>query len=78
MKLFGYAETDLPPEEITPSSLAEVTLCASPTELREMANFLSQCAAEMERMGDGYDHVHLSDQLKQFRNSPQFVVCRNE
>ncbi len=43
-----------------------------------MANFLSQCAAEMERMGDGYDHVHLSDQLKQFRNSPQFVVCRNE
>jgi len=78
MKLYGYAETDLPPEEVTPSSLAEVTLCASPDELRAMANFLNHCAEEMEGMGEGYDHVHLSDQLKQFLSSPHFVVCRNE
>ena len=78
MKFFGYSETDLPPEEITPTTLAEVTLCASPKELREIANFLIKCAADMERMGESYDHVHLSDQLKQFRNSPQFVVCRND
>ena len=77
MKLFGYADSDLPPEEITPSTLAEVTLCASPKELRAMAKFLTHCAAEMERMGEGYDHIHLSDQIRQFRESPHFVVCRD-
>jgi len=76
MNLFGYAESELPTEEVTPSSLAEVTLCASPTELRAIAEFLTYCASEMERMGDVYDHIHLSDQLRQFRESPHFVVCR--
>lgn len=76
MKLFGYATTDLPPEEIEPSSLAEVTLCASSAELRAISSFLLHCAAEMEHMGDSYDHIHLSDQLKQFCSSPHLVVCR--
>ena len=76
MKLFGYAESNLPVEEVVPSALAEVTLCASPEELRSMADFLLYCASEMNRMGATYDHIHLSDRLKQFRNSPHFVVCR--
>jgi hypothetical protein len=76
MKLFGYAESDLHPEAIVPSALAEVTLCASPDELRLMAAFLNHCASEMDRMGETYDHVHLSDQNKRFQASPHFVVAR--
>jgi hypothetical protein len=69
MKLFGYVESDLPPDEVVPSALGEVTLCASPDELRLMAAFLNHCASEMERMGAKYDHLHLSDQHKQLRDS---------
>ena len=76
MKLSGYAETELPPDEIIPASLAEVTLGAYSEELRAIAEFLTHCAAEMDRMGAGYDHIHLSDRLRQFRDSPHFVVCR--
>ncbi len=77
MKLFGYVPTDKPVEEIVPMPLAEVTLCASPEELRAMAKFLNECATEMNRMGEAYDHIHLSDRLKQFQKSPQFVVYRD-
>jgi len=37
--------------------LAEVTLNATPQELRRMAAFLAACADEMERMGDTCSHV---------------------
>lgn len=76
MRLFGYENTDLPPEKIVPSALAEVTLVASPDELRAIAAFLVECADEMDRMGSTYDHIHLSDRVKSFRASPQFVVAR--
>lgn len=76
MKLYGYSESELPAEEITPSLLAEITLCASPNELKAIAKFLEHCASEMERMGAVYDHIHLSDHLREFSNSPHFVVCR--
>jgi hypothetical protein len=78
MRLYGYPDEGLPPEEITSPSLAEVTLCASPQELRRLAEFLSSCASEMERMGSQYDHVHLADRLKEFQHSPHFVVARDE
>jgi len=76
MKLYGYPEEGLPAEQVVPAALAEITLCATPSELRSMAAFLEQCAAEMERMGEIYDHVHLSDRVKQFESSPHFVVAR--
>jgi hypothetical protein len=75
MKLYGYADTGLPPEQVVPAALAEITLCATPLELRRMAKFLESCASEMERMGAAYDHVHLSDRLKEFEASPHFVVA---
>ena len=75
MKLYGYADEGIPIEEVVPALLAEITLCATPEELRQIAEFFTSCAAEMERMGAAYDHVHLSDRLKQFRSSPQFVVA---
>jgi len=40
-----------------------------------MAEFLTSCAAEMDRMGSAYDHVQLSDQIKKFELSPHFVVA---
>lgn len=77
MKLYGYADKGRPTEEVVPAELAEITLVATPMELRGIAEFLTFCASEMERMGKTYDHVHLSDHMKNFRNSPHFVVMRS-
>ena len=76
MRLSGYADEGLPIDEIIPATLAEVTLCATPVELRRMAEFLTFCALEMDRMGKAYDHMHLSDLMKDFRDSPHLVVVR--
>ena len=76
MRLFGYADEGLPIDEIIPATLAEVTLCATSVELRRMAEFLTFCASEMDRMGDAYDHLHLSDLMKEFHVSPHLVVAR--
>lgn len=76
MKLYGYSDEELPIEEIVPAALAEITLCATPAELRRVAEFLTFCASEMDRMGEKYDHVHLSDRMKEFDGSPHFVVAK--
>ena len=78
MKLYGYADYGLPPDEIVPSALAEVTLCATPAELRRMAEFLNHCALEMDRMGDSFGHLHLADRIKTFDMAPHFVVTRED
>lgn len=39
-----------------------------------MTAFLAACADEMERMGDAYSHVHLSDRMRELEASPHFVV----
>ncbi len=77
MKLHGYPDDGLPIDEIVTKELSELTLCATPHELRRMSEFLSFCAAEMERMGAGYDHIHLSDRFKEFDSSPHFVVMES-
>lgn len=77
MKLHGYPDRGLPTEEVVPHTLAEITLVATPIELRQVAEFLTFCANEMERMGTAYDHMHLSDHMKNFRSSPHFVVMRS-
>jgi hypothetical protein len=78
MLLYGYSEQDRESESVVPSKLAEVTLCASQWELRSIAQFLEHCASEMDRMGAVYDHIHLSDRMKQFQSSPHFVVAKTE
>ncbi len=78
MKIYGYSDAGLPIEKVVPEVLAEVTLCAAPSELRQMAAFLESCASEMERMGSTYSHVHLADRIKQFESSPHFVVAGPE
>ncbi|RQP24177.1 Imm32 family immunity protein [Piscinibacter terrae] len=78
MKLYGCANEGVEVPQAKPKALAEITLCASPQELRRMAAFLQHCAAEMDRMGESYDHIHLGDHMKEFdQTSPHLVVFRN-
>jgi hypothetical protein len=74
MKLYGYKDEGLPIEDGQPSELAEITLVATPEELRKIAGFLQSAAQNMERMGNAYDHEHLSDKKPGFADSPHFVV----
>ena len=74
MKLFGYKDEGLPIEEIRPDELAEITLVATPDELRKMARFLDDAAARMDSMGEVFSHEHLSDKQPGFEDSPHFVV----
>jgi hypothetical protein len=74
MKLYGYLASVTGASE--PSALSEVTLQASSEELREIAGFLLHAASNIDRMGKSYDHIHLSDTLPQFENSPAFVIAR--
>lgn len=77
MKIFGYSNQDQEFENVTSDEMAEITLSATPSELRRIGEFLVACAAEMDRMGETYDHVHLADRMKEFdTTSPHFVVVR--
>ena len=76
MKLYGHPELTEAHENDSPRRLSEVALCASPEALRTIAGFLIHCASEMDRMGDSYDHLHLSDRLPEFEDSPHLIVVR--
>ena len=78
MKLHGYADEGLPIEDIAPAELAEVTLVATPEELRRIARFLESCAHDMEARGRSWEHEHLSDRDPSFESSPHFVVFNPE
>lgn len=74
MKIYGYPENGLSPESIEPSELAEITLVATPTELRTIARFIALAADGIESRGKNYSHEHLSDKFKEFAGSPHFVI----
>ncbi|MFZ6769192.1 hypothetical protein ACO0LM_19220 [Undibacterium sp. Di26W] len=74
MKIYGYKNTELPPEEIIPDELAEITLLASVEELRKIASFMLSAANEIESKGSKWEHRHLSDFDKRFNESPHFVI----
>lgn len=74
MKIYGYEDKGLNNEEIEPQKLAEITLVASPIELRKIAKFIADSADEMERMDLNFGHLHLADKLPEFKNSPHFVI----
>ena len=78
MKIHGYADEGLEPQDIRPAELAEITLIATPDELRRIAQFLSNCADDMERRGKSWEHEHLSDKDRRFEGSPHFVVFNPE
>ena len=74
MKIYGYKDGELAPSEITPSLLKEITLVASPSELRIIATFIAECAMQMEKHKKNWGHEHLSDHYSEFKDSPQFVI----
>ena len=74
MKISGYSDQGLPIDQIVSVELSEVTLSATADEPRKMAAFFLHAAAEMERMGTSYSHVHLADNQQGFESSPHFTV----
>jgi len=74
MKIYGYIDEEAISEKTGPKMLAEVTLAASPDELRSIASFLVSSAERMERMGASYDHEHLGDKQPGFDDPPHLVV----
>ena len=78
MKIHGYADEGKNIEEVVPAELAEITLVATPDELRRIARFLENCANGMESRGNSWEHEHLSDKDKHFNDSPHFVVFNPE
>lgn len=74
MKIHGYGNCGVPIAQIQPEELAEITLVATPIELRQIAAFLSSAADNMDRMGQNYSHENLADKQSGFDNSPHFVV----
>lgn len=75
MKIFGYSGPETPVEDVP--QLLEITLNATPSELRRISEFLEFCADEMDRVGGRFNHLHLSDRMKEFRDAPHFVVFRS-
>lgn len=51
--------------------LHEVTICATPEGLRVLAQHLVDQAAQMEKMGEDYDHGHFQPEVR-----PEIVVSR--
>jgi hypothetical protein len=78
MKIYGYADEGLNIEDIVPAELAEITIVATPTELRRIARFLEVCAIGMETKGKSWEHEHLSDKDCSFIDSPHLVVFNPE
>jgi uncharacterized protein YacL (UPF0231 family) len=76
MKLsgYGYKDENQPIELTDFLELAEISLFATPEEIRKIASFLNASADNMEKMGNHYDHEHLSDKQNGFNDSPHFVV----
>ena len=68
MNVFGYVvdSDDL-------SSLSEVTLQASPEELKKLSDFLLSCANSMEK-DEHWEHEHYQDFTSTDSNDPDLVV----
>ncbi|KGI77673.1 hypothetical protein [Oleiagrimonas soli] len=76
MKIYGRIDGSGFDAETSLRRLAEVTLVATPNELRRIDIFLSPSAETMERMGASHDHEHLSDRVDGFDAAPGFVVAQ--
>jgi len=58
-----------------PVNLREVTLCVSPSALREIAQFILASADELEQLGTKFGHRHIQDWSKSWPiDSPDLIV----
>ena len=69
MKFYGYREDN---DSDTPEVLTEVTLVASPTTLRQLADFLLHTAKLMEEHGTRFGHEPFAPQAL---DEPAFIVA---
>jgi len=54
--------------------LSDVTIAAKPEELRKIASFLEQAAADIEKNGTDFEHEHLQDNQEGFDGNPDIQV----
>jgi hypothetical protein len=78
LKIYGYKDDGLDIQEIEPQELREITLVASPSELRKIAKFIELAAEKLEKSDAKFDHVHLSDVMSGFEGSPHLVVFKQD
>lgn len=76
MKAYAYP-TGEPLNEYGLLELNEVSLSADSKTVRAVAQFLMAAADEMDRMGEGYEHLHMQDQSDVWKEEwPDIVVCK--
>ena len=68
MKTYAFTK-DTSENESGFSELTEISIIASPQQLREMARFLTIAAQEIEDMGEDFDHVHFQDRSDLWDNT---------
>ncbi len=64
-------------EDDTAVYLREVTLIANPAQLRVLAQFISEAAAELETSGDLFEHRHWRDCWPDWREDYVDVIVHN-
>jgi len=75
MEFFGYTENLQQAENPAPAKLPEVTISASPSELRAIAQFLIEAADNIETQGAGFEHEHFP---RNKEADPELVVFNPE
>jgi len=77
VKIYGYEKTEGDDSDLI--EMSEVTICASPKSLRDIAFFINKMADEMELDDASFDHYHLQDNCSDWdSNGPDIIVGPNK
>ena len=73
MKFYGRKKEEKSEDDLL--ELEEVSICASPERLRQMARFILDCADSIElRTPDFWDHEHFADHIELEDERPDFII----
>lgn len=70
MKFYGYTNNS----EQSPMELSEVTLSADPEVLRQLSEFIANCANQIESSGCKWEHEHFKCGQSSISSLPSFIV----
>ncbi|OGV59047.1 MAG: hypothetical protein A2283_03650 [Lentisphaerae bacterium RIFOXYA12_FULL_48_11] len=73
MKIFGYVKNSND-EKIV--EMEEITIQASPADLKKVAKFILKSAELMSEHGDDFGHEHFKDSYKIGKNFPEIIVSK--
>lgn len=76
MRVFGYPKEEY--EEQYSIELSDVTVAASPDELRKLAKFFEEAAIDIEKHGTDFEHEHLQDNQEGFDGSPDIQIFNKD